>query len=314
VPEVVAEQPSQIRGEGCAGLWVAACCRSFYKRIKVMTIMHEPYERWKPSTGAWQGLWSTEKEEFMTKRNQQIERHAALSDKRIVVLGGSSGLGLAVAQQAVAQGARAIIASSNADRVKQAVATLDGKAEGHTLDLSNEHDIQNFFQKIGDFDHLVFTAGDTLQLNELVATDLTKARRAFELRYWAVLAAVKHASTHIREGGSIVLTTGIAGERPHKGWTLASSVCGAIVSLTRALAVELAPIRVNAVSPGVVRTDLWKNMQEQDREAMYENVGGHLPVGRVGEACEIARAYLFLMQEGYGTGQTVVLDGGAVLV
>jgi NAD(P)-dependent dehydrogenase (short-subunit alcohol dehydrogenase family) len=255
-----------------------------------------------------------QKQEKAMTQKQQIENRRALSGKRIVVLGGSSGIGLAVAQQAVAQGATAIIASSNADRVKQAVATLDGKPEGHALDLSNERDIQNFFQKIGDFDHLVFTAGDTLQLNELVATDLGKARHAFELRYWAVLAAVKHASKHIRKGGSIVLTTGIAGERPHKGWTLAASVCGAIVSLTRALAVELAPIRVNAVSPGVVRTNLWQNMQEQDREAMYENVGNQLLVGRVGEACEIAHAYLFLMQEGYSAGQTVVLDGGAVLV
>jgi NAD(P)-dependent dehydrogenase (short-subunit alcohol dehydrogenase family) len=86
------------------------------------------------------------------------------------------------------------------------------------------------------------------------------------------------------------------------------------VSLTRALAVELAPIRVNAVSPGVVRTNLWQNMQEQDREAMYENMGNQLLVGRVGEACEIARTYLFLMQEGYSTGQTVVVDGGALLM
>jgi|HubBroStandDraft_1064217.scaffolds.fasta_scaffold80847_2 NAD(P)-dependent dehydrogenase (short-subunit alcohol dehydrogenase family) len=245
---------------------------------------------------------------------QLIQNHRELSEKRIVVLGGSSGIGLAVAQQLVARGARAIIASSNADRVKQAIATLDERAEGHRLDLSSERDIEIFFQKIGDFDHLVFTAGDTLQLNDLAATDLARARHAFELRYWAVLAAVKHASPHIRRGGSIVLTTGIAAERPHKGWTLAASVCGAIVSLTRALAVDLAPIRVNAVSPGVVRTNLWNNMQEQDREAMYENVGNHLLVGRVGEACEIAQAYLFLMQEGYSTGQTVVVDGGALLM
>jgi len=262
----------------------------------------------------WQGLWPTEKEEFMMQKNQQVESHAELSNKRIVVLGGSSGIGLAVAQQAVAQGAKAIIASSNADRVEQAVATLDAKAEGHTLDLSNERDIQNFFEKIGDFDHLVFTAGDTLQLDELAATDLTKARRAFELRYWAALAAVKYASPHIRKGGSIVLTTGVAGRRPHKGWTIAASVCGTIEALTRALAVELAPIRVNAVCPGVVRTNLWQSMSADAREHLYESVGKSLLVGRVGEACEIARAYLFLMQAGYGTGQIVVLDGGAVLV
>ena len=248
-------------------------------------------------------------------QEQQIENHRELSEKRIVVLGGSSGIGLAVAQEVVARGGRAIIASSSAERVNQAVATLgDGKAEGHTLDLTNERDIQNFFQKIGDFDHLVFTAGDTLQLNELVATDLTKARHAFELRYWAALTAVKYASPHIRNDGSIVLTTGVAGRRPHKGWIVAASVCGTIEALTRALAVELAPIRVNAVCPGVVRTSLWQNMDAHARDHMYESFGKSLLVGRVGEAREIARAYLFLMQEGYATGQTVVLDGGAVLV
>jgi NAD(P)-dependent dehydrogenase (short-subunit alcohol dehydrogenase family) len=255
-----------------------------------------------------------QKQENAMTQKQQTENHGELSGKRIVVLGGSSGIGLAVAEQAGAQGATAIIASSNAERVKQAVATLDGKAEGHALDLSNERDIQNFFQKIGDFDHLVFTAGDTLQLNELAATDLSKARHAFELRYWAALAAVKYASPHIRKDGSIVLTTGVAGRRPHKGWVIAASVCGTIEALTRALAVELAPIRVNAVCPGVVRTNLWQSMNAEAREHLYESVGKSLLVGRVGEACEIARAYLFLMQEGYGTGQTVVLDGGAALV
>ena len=247
-------------------------------------------------------------------QKQQIENHRELSGKRIVVLGGSSGIGLAVAQQAMAQGATAIIASSNAERVKQAVATLDGKAEGHALDLLNERDIQDFFQKIGAFDHLVFTAGDTLQLNMFEATDLTKARHAFELRYWAALAAVKYGSPHIRKGGSIVLTTGVAGQRPRKGWTVAASVCGTVEALTRALAVELAPIRVNAVCPGIVRTNLWQSMDADAREQLFESVGKSLPVGRVGEASHVARAYVFLMQEGYSTGQIVVVDGGAVLV
>ena len=91
-------------------------------------------------------------------------------------------------------------------------------------------------------------------------------------------------------------------------------MCGAIVSLTRALAVELAPIRVNAVSPGLVRTNLWQNMPEHERESMFESVGKTQLVPHVGEASEIARAYLFLMQEGHSTGQTVVVDGGRVLV
>ena len=118
----------------------------------------------------------------------------------------------------------------------------------------------------------------------------------------------------MRRGGSIVLTTGVAGRRPHKGWALGASVTSAVEGLTRALAVELAPLRVNAVSPGVVRTGLWKNMTEQERDTMYENVGKNLLVGRVGDPEEIAHAYLYLMQEGYSTGQVIVVDGGATLI
>src|ERR1700716_395716 len=243
-----------------------------------------------------------------------MHRGNSLQDKRVVVLGGSSGIGLAVAQQAAAEGARVVIVSSNAERVQKAVECISGEAQGQVVNVSDEGAIATFFARLGGFDHLVFTAGDTLQLNVLEATDLTKARHAFELRYWAALAAVKYASPHIRRDGSIVLTTGIAGRRPHKGWTVAASVCGTIEALTRALAVELAPIRVNAVSPGVVRTNLWQSMNADAREHLYESVGNSLPVGRVGEPYDIAQAYLFLMQEGFSTGQTVVVDGGTALV
>lgn len=123
-----------------------------------------------------------------------------------------------------------------------------------------------------------------------------------------------YGSPNIGKGGSIVLTTGIAGQRPRKGWVVAASVCGTIEALTRALAIELAPIRVNAVSPGVVRTELWQNMSAAEREQMYETVGNSLPVGRVGEPHDIAQAYVFLMHEGFATGQIVVVDGGTVLV
>ena len=243
-----------------------------------------------------------------------MQRRNDLQQQRVVVVGGSSGIGLAVAQQAASQGANVVIASSNAERVQKAVECISGEAEGQAVNVSDEGAVAAFFAKLGSFDHLVFTAGDTLQLNELVSTDLSKARHAFELRYWAALAAVKHASPHIRKDGSIVLTTGVAGRRPHKGWTVVASICGTIEALTRALAVELAPIRVNAVCPGVVRTNLWQSMNADAREQLYESVGNSLPVGRVGEPYDIAHAYLFLMQEGFSTGQTVVVDGGTVLI
>jgi NAD(P)-dependent dehydrogenase (short-subunit alcohol dehydrogenase family) len=250
----------------------------------------------------------------MAQTDENTEVGPGLRNKRVVVLGGSSGIGLAVAQQAAEQGAELVIASSNAPRVREVVASLGAKAQGHTLDLMDEQAIETFFGKLGGFDHMVFTAGDTLHVNDLASTDLKNARHAFELRYWAALAAVKYGSPRIRIGGSIVLTTGIAGRRPFKGWVIAASVCGTIEALTRALAVELAPIRVNAVSPGVVRTNLWQSMPEEERKRMYESLGRTLLVGRIGEADDIARAYLFLMQEGYSTGQIVVVDGGGVLV
>jgi NAD(P)-dependent dehydrogenase (short-subunit alcohol dehydrogenase family) len=207
-----------------------------------------------------------------------------------------------------------VIVSSKAERVQEAIRSIGGDARGQAVDVSDEKAVGSFFTNLGVFDHLVFTAGDSLQLHELAETDLKQARRAFELRYWSVLAAVKYGSPHIRSGGSIVLTTGIAGQRPQKGWVIPASVCGTIEGLTRALAIELAPIRVNAVSPGVVRTNLWQNMDSAERERFYQDIGKSLPVRRVGEAHDIAQAFLFLMKEGFSTGQTVVVDGGTVLV
>ena len=243
-----------------------------------------------------------------------MRRENGLENKRVVVLGGSSGIGFAVAELAAAQGAKTIIASSNAERVQKAIESLGGDVQGHVVDVSDERAVETFFAKLGPFDHLAYSAGDSLYLHELATTDLVQARRAFELRYWSALAAVKYGSPHIRKGGSVVLTTGVAGQRPHKGWVIAASVCGTIEALTRALAVELAPIRVNAVSPGVVRTNLWQNMNAAERENLYESVGKSLPVGRVGKPHDIAQAYLFLMQEGFTTGQSIVVDGGTVLV
>src|SRR6201993_1391582 len=251
---------------------------------------------------------------MQSNKENSVQPGSGLQNKQVVILGGSSGIGLAAAEQAASQGAQIVIASSNAGRVQEGVESCGGNAQGQALGLCDERAVERLFTKLGAFDHLVFTAGDGLHLQDLATTDLKQARRAFELRYWAALAAVKYGSKNIRKGGSIVLTTGVAGQRPHKGWVVAASVCGTIEALTRALALELAPIRVNAVSPGMVRTNLWRNMSSVEREQHFESVGKRLPVGRVGEAHDIAQAYLFLMKEGFSTGQTLVVDGGTVLV
>jgi NAD(P)-dependent dehydrogenase (short-subunit alcohol dehydrogenase family) len=157
-----------------------------------------------------------------------MPRENSFENKRIVIVGGSSGIGLAVAEEAASQGADVVIVSSSTERVQEAIKSIGGEARGQAVDVSDEKAVESFFANLGGFDHLVFTAGDSLQLNDLAKTDLKQARRAFELRYWSALATVKYGSPHIRKGGSIVLTTGVAGRRPLKSWVVVASVLGRI--------------------------------------------------------------------------------------
>jgi NAD(P)-dependent dehydrogenase (short-subunit alcohol dehydrogenase family) len=238
----------------------------------------------------------------------------SLEGKRVVILGGSSGLGLAAARAAAEKGASIAIASSRKARVDEALGTLPPGTAGHVLDLADEDSVKSLFAKLGRFDHLIFTAGEALQLGPLAETDIASARRFLDLRFWGAYMAAKYGSASIRPGGSIVFTSGTAGARPRPGWSLGASVCAAMEGLTRALAVELAPIRVNIVAPGMVKSPLWANVPEDKREEMYRQTGGRLLVGHVGEAEEVAQAYLYLMQQTYITGQVLNVDGGGTLV
>ena len=238
----------------------------------------------------------------------------SLSGKRIVILGGTSGIGFATAQLAAREGAAVVIASSNGARVEAALARLPQGHEGHTLDLSRESSVSGFFERLGAFDHLAFTAGEQLQLGKVADTELAVAQPFFNLRYWGAFSAAKHGARHVRAGGSLVFTSGSASIRPQAGWALGASICAAMEGLTRALAVELAPIRVNLVAPGIVKTPLWGAMSEADRDALYRQSAALLPVAHVAEPEEIAQAYLYAMRQTYATGEVLRVDGGNALV
>jgi NAD(P)-dependent dehydrogenase (short-subunit alcohol dehydrogenase family) len=243
-----------------------------------------------------------------------IKFNQTLQGKRVIILGGSSGLGLATAKAAGAEGASVVIVSGNQQRIDNALKELPHGSTGFAVDLSKEEKIKAFFEQAGSFEHLVYTAGENLTLNLIGETNIDEAHTFFNVRYWGAFAAVKYGAPHINAGGAISLISGTASARPGAGWSIASSICGAMEGFVRAMAVELAPIRVNAVVPGVIKTNLWGSMSEADREGLFKSQADALLLKRVGEAEDVALAFVYLMKQQFGTGQNITIDGGAVLV
>ncbi len=233
----------------------------------------------------------------------------SLAGKKIVIIGGTSGIGFAVAQQAVAAGADVLVASSGQDRVDAATKRLGEPAEGRRLDVA----IAAFFEQVGEFDHLVYTAGESLLIKPLVDTTPQEARAVFERRFWGAFLSAKYAAPRLHDGGSITFSSGVLAIRPLSGTALTAGITGGIEALSRALAVELAPLRVNVIQPGVIRTELWDG-SVPDPEAFLQGTGSELLTRRVGTAEEAAAAYLFVLSNAYVTGTTVAIDGGAALV
>ncbi len=234
-----------------------------------------------------------------------------LHGKRVVVLGGSSGVGFAVARLARDMSASVVIASSRKDSVDAALAKLDGVA-GSTVNLRDEADVARFFGETGAFDHLVFTAGDwgAHLFASTADIDVDQAREGFEVRVFGALSAAKHASRTISKDGSITLTSGMISHRPMKGAPVGSAVSGATEQLARALAVDLAPVRVNDVCLGVIMTDHTKTM----RQDMLSRYIDPLPIPRGGTPEEAAMAFIYLMLNTYATGQILPVEGGGLLV
>lgn len=236
-----------------------------------------------------------------------------LQGARILVVGGGSGIGFAVAQAAKAEGAALTIASTNAEKLETAAERLGG-AETAVLDITNEQAVADYFASSGAFDHIVTTAGDwgKARRGPFVAMDLADAEALFRVRFWGAAILAKHGAKTIPAGGSITLTSGMSAFRPQKGSVMATAMAGSIAHLTYGLAAELAPVRINAVLPGGVATEIFRGLPEAMRkaeEARFERQ----PLPRIGEPDEVAEAYLYVMKAGYTTGQILQVDGGGAL-
>jgi NAD(P)-dependent dehydrogenase (short-subunit alcohol dehydrogenase family) len=231
-----------------------------------------------------------------------------LAGKKVVVVGGSSGIGLATAELAKAQGAEVIIASRSADKVKAAADKVGAK--GLVCDVTNDDSVVNLFKSCGAVDHVVVSAAQ-LKSGPFKTVSMEDARSTLEGKLWGAWRVARAAE--IKAGGSLTLVSGFLSIRPRPNSAIVSAANGALESLARALALELAPVRVNCVSPGIIDTPIRAAMPEAARKDMLAKIAGSLPVGRVGLAEDIGVQILAFMGNGFATGAVVYIDGGALI-
>jgi len=236
-----------------------------------------------------------------------------MDGRRVVVLGGTGGFGFAAAKAAVEAGAEVVIGARTAQKVSAAARALGARTWGMQVDVADEESLTAFFEAVGALDHLVTAVGDALPRLDFRSTPVALAKPAFEVRFWGQYNAARLAAPRLAKDGSITLTSGTSSQRGMAGFVLGGGVCGAVEGLTRQLCVELAPLRVNCVVAGIVETDLWSRIPEGQRAAFFEARGRALPVGRIGRPEDVGQAYLYLIRNGFSTGASLVVDGGALV-
>jgi NAD(P)-dependent dehydrogenase (short-subunit alcohol dehydrogenase family) len=233
-----------------------------------------------------------------------------LNNARFLIVGGSSGIGLATAAAAVAAGASVTIASRSQTKLDAALAELGDSVRAVVLDTADDAAVENFFTAEEAWDHVVVSAAQTPS-GPVRTLPLADAKSAMESKFWGAYRIARGAK--INQGGSLTFVSGFLSVRPSATSVLQGAINAALEALARGLALELAPTRVNAVSPGLIATPLWSGMAEEKREAMFAGAAQRLPARRVGEAEDIANAVLFLAKTSFATGSTVRVDGGGAI-
>lgn len=233
--------------------------------------------------------------------------------EHVLVVGGSSGMGFALAARLLAAGSAVTIVGRSPERLTQARQKLGDVPGLHAIaaDATHEDDVERVFQSVGDLHHIVWTAADVSGVYVLLpGMDVAIARRVIDSKVIAPLLLAKHGVARLAPGGSITFTSGIAAYRPAPRGSVVAAINGAIESLVYALAVELAPIRVNAVSPGWVDTPIWDAVAGEGKGAALEGMAKRLPVGRIGQPDDIAKAIEAIIHNGFMSGTVVHVDGG----
>jgi len=238
-----------------------------------------------------------------------------LTRQRFVIFGGSSGIGLGVARAAIAAGASVVIVGRSREKLVAATLALGNSPRVVTsaANIASETDVKRVFAENSGVDHIVVTAVDAAY-QAVRDFDVDAARRVIDSKLLGALLVAKHGAPHLRSGGSFTFTSGVAADRPAPGGSMIAAVNGALASFVRALALELAPLRANVVSPGWVDTPVWDTIVGANKTAVQTQMAQRLPVRRIGRVEDIAEAVLFLTQSPFTTGSVLHIDGGHRLV
>jgi len=233
-----------------------------------------------------------------------------LTDQTMVVVGGTSGIGLATAHAAADVDARVIIVGRNSDKLKLAVAGMDGRARGELVDASDRDALDGLFARTGQFDHLVIAASGGIGAGPFGTLTRNYLERGFDAKFWVQWQCAQAALPYLSERGSITFVTANSARMGNPNTSGLAAINGALGAMVLPLAHELGPVRVNAVSPGVIDTPWWTRQPEELKHRLFEQIAATVPVRRVGRAEDVADAIVFLAGNGYVTGVILDVDGG----
>jgi len=240
-----------------------------------------------------------------------------LAGQRVLVVGGSAGIGLAVAKAAHASGAAVVVVGRDATQLEGARAEI-GAVATHVADAGDETSLERLFDAVDRFDHLVTTVHESSSLlgadRTMAEIGLAAAQRYMGAKFWAQYSVAKCGLRRLSDRGSITFTSGIASRRTLPRHSVIGATNAAIEAAARQLAREIAPRRVNVVSPGLTVTRTYSHMDEAARKTFFDHIAAVLPVGHIGRAEDVAVAYLFAMSCAYLSGVVIDVDGGYSII
>ncbi|KAA2241431.1 SDR family oxidoreductase [Chitinophaga agrisoli] len=230
---------------------------------------------------------------------------------KVVIAGGTSGIGLATAALLAKEGAAVTITGRNPQKLEQALATLPDTAQGACVDAADVNQLKTFMAATGPIDHLVLALSGAKGAGLFKDLDLTQLREGFAEKFFPQLQTLQSALPYLTAGGSVTFITAVSAQANMPGTAGLGAINGGLEIMVPILAKELQPLRVNAVSPGVVDTPWWSFMPEDTRKAAFAQFAQTTPVGRIGAPEDIAKAIGMLIANTFVSGQVITVDGGA---